>query len=289
MSENTPKQTSSWRMYPSLSLQQAIEKIGLLYAVERRTTVPLDIAMKAMGYKSPSSGPSTSTRSALKQFGLLEESGSGSSRKVGVSGEAYNILEGPEHVKVAAVRAAALRPPTHKMIWEQFGLDTGSDENFAWQLEHEYGFSRSGAIDFVRKYKQTMTFAGVSADHRTSDGTYERGLGEDVDPSPEGVGHAQSSPEVRTVPTATSEVQRSDVHPDAAPTAGRSEASADRVGSPLAVGATRVSRHAIPLIGGKQVILEGEFPLSEQAWEGFMTVLAAFKPGLVAEVSSAQS
>jgi len=42
-----------------------------------------------------------------------------------------------------------------------------------------------------------------------------------------------------------------------------------------------MSRHAIPLVGGKQVILEGEFPLSEAAWQGFLAVLQAFKPGLV--------
>lgn len=43
----------------------------------------------------------------------------------------------------------------------------------------------------------------------------------------------------------------------------------------------RTSRHAIPLIGGKQVVLEGEFPLTEEAWSGFMAILQAFKPGLV--------
>jgi hypothetical protein len=31
----------------------------------------------------------------------------------------------------------------------------------------------------------------------------------------------------------------------------------------------RTARHAIPLVGGKHVVLEGEFPLTEAAWQGF--------------------
>ena len=37
----------------------------------------------------------------------------------------------------------------------------------------------------------------------------------------------------------------------------------------------------VPIIGGKPVMIEGEFPISEAAWAQFLAVLAAMKPGLV--------
>jgi len=39
----------------------------------------------------------------------------------------------------------------------------------------------------------------------------------------------------------------------------------------------------IPLMGGAPVIVEGEFPITEQDWAQLMAVLNAMKPGLVGE------
>ena len=41
-------------------------------------------------------------------------------------------------------------------------------------------------------------------------------------------------------------------------------------------------RIPIPLVGGSEVVyIEGQFPLTEQAWTQFMAMVAAMKPGLV--------
>jgi hypothetical protein len=40
---------------------------------------------------------------------------------------------------------------------------------------------------------------------------------------------------------------------------------------------------AIPLPGGRQVAIEGDFPLTEAEWDLFAGVLAAMKPGLIQE------
>jgi hypothetical protein len=37
----------------------------------------------------------------------------------------------------------------------------------------------------------------------------------------------------------------------------------------------------VPIVGGKSVTIEGEFPISEAAWSQFLAVLNAMKPGLV--------
>lgn len=41
--------------------------------------------------------------------------------------------------------------------------------------------------------------------------------------------------------------------------------------------------YTIPLMGGAAVVVEGEFPISEQEWAQFLAVLNAMKPGLVGE------
>ena len=42
-----------------------------------------------------------------------------------------------------------------------------------------------------------------------------------------------------------------------------------------------VQQFTIPLPGGKELVLGGDFPLTLAQWGQFMTVLDAMKPGLV--------
>ena len=46
--------------------------------------------------------------------------------------------------------------------------------------------------------------------------------------------------------------------------------------------AVPVSRYAIPLPGDSpDIVIEGDFPVSEEDWQHMLAVLAAMKPGLV--------
>lgn len=47
-----------------------------------------------------------------------------------------------------------------------------------------------------------------------------------------------------------------------------------------------LKRFPIPVYGGKEVVIEAEFPLSEEDWDQFMTVLALYKLTLVQEATS---
>ena len=40
-------------------------------------------------------------------------------------------------------------------------------------------------------------------------------------------------------------------------------------------------RFVIPLPGGRHLLIEGDFPVSEAEWDQFIAVLDAMKPGLV--------
>jgi hypothetical protein len=256
MSETTQRTTtgSQRRRYPSLNLEQAIERIKVLYELERLNAVPADVIVQHWGFKSIQTGPASSAYSAVKQFGLLDETGSGPQRKASISSRGRAILTAPPDVRDEEIRAAALEPVMNRLIWERYGTHTGSAEAFRWYLISDLGFSDTGAKEFAKQYEATIRFAGLE------DG-----------PASVSVAEAAEEPE-SDIPT----------HP-VAPTVDVWHSSGQRVEVPVHHAATsaRMSRHAIPLVGGKQVILEGEFPLSEAAWQGFLGVLQAFKPGLV--------
>jgi hypothetical protein len=47
-------------------------------------------------------------------------------------------------------------------------------------------------------------------------------------------------------------------------------------------------RFVIPLPGGRHLLIEGDFPVSEAQWDQFIAVLDAMKPGLVSIAEAMQ-
>ncbi len=260
MSETGQRFSGQRRRYPSLNLEQAIERARVLYERERYNPTPIDLIAKHWGFKGINTGPASTAYSAVKQFGLLDESGSKGQRKAAVSQRARAILTAPSDVREKEICAAALEPVMNKLIWERYGANTGSPESFTWHLTSELGFSDTGAREFAKQYQATIRFAGL--DDEPADTTVP-------DPANDGDDDARESAAAPTYPLA--------------PTVDVWNNSSGRVEVPVhhPPATARMSRHAIPLVGGKQVILEGEFPLTEAAWNGFMVILQAFKPGLV--------
>lgn len=260
MSEANQKQASHRRRYPSLNLEQALERARVLYEMERLNPAPLDVVTKHWGFKNSKTGPASTTYSAVKQFGLIDETGNAGQRKAAVSQRARAILTAPDDVREREIREAALAPPMNRSIWERYGADTGSPDAFRWHLISEMGFSDTGANEFAKQYVATIRFAGLDL------------------LAPDGGGEPEEADEPSTpVPAMPSIFDGMFTTPQ--PSRPQTPEPPTTTTAPMG----RTSRHAIPLIGGKQVILEGEFPLTEAAWQGFMAVLAAFKPGLVSD------
>jgi hypothetical protein len=206
----------------------------------------------------------------VKQFGLLSETGTGKQRKASISARGRAILTAPADVRDEEIRNAALEPTMNRLIWERYGASTGSAESFRWHLISDLGFSDTGAKEFAKQYEATIRFAGL-LDKTSPTAT---------DSEDGGTEAARVSNDDAAAPT----------YP-VSPTADVWKTGFDRHEVPVHHPPTtaRASRHAIPLVGGKQVILEGEFPLTEAAWQGFLTVLQAFKPGLVEDEQATEA
>jgi hypothetical protein len=235
--------------YPGINLALAIERARVIWDHEKRNAAPVRVIMLHWGYKNPSGGLAGVTFGALKKFGLVEDEGSGLDRPAKLTDLAFEIINNPDPRE--AIKRAALRPPIHLEMWDQYGIDLPSAEALKWNLLQR-GFTESGATEFIREYRETVAFA------RLSEGTAEGATDDDSD-------------------------EEEGQHDEADGQDGASGKSGNRMRK--RVGMSRESGEtqtvAVPMIGAPAVMIEGKFPLTERDWTYFMTVLNAMKPGLV--------
>jgi hypothetical protein len=131
-------------------------------------------------------------------------------------------------------------------MWDKYHLDLPSDKNLLWELTRDRGFTERGAVEFIRVYRATITYAQLDDRYRTAEPAMpDTQIEDDRD---EGTGDGQ--------PERSTDQQR---HP-----AGEKARS-----------------YAIPLIDNGAVVVEGQFPITERDWEQFLAVLSAMKRGLV--------
>jgi len=210
--------------------------------------------MAAWGYTNPGGGTAGVTLAALKKFGLLTEEKVAEKRVVRLSELALEIILSPERER--AVRQAALLPPLHREMWDKYGNNLPSDQNLRWQLIQK-GFTEAGANDFLKEYRDTIAFARLEA----------------------GAGVVQETTEPF-------------VDPDEAPVLpDRQVVVGPHAQLPQPVGVRRGWEPVPPevhglrmpfrLAGGEVVYLEGEFPITNAAFENLLQILDVMRPGLV--------
>lgn len=174
--------------YPSIPLAKAVERVTEMYPRALHHDVPLEVLADAWGY-SLKSGGLLSTASALTQFGLIFQEGSGQKRRYRVTESAIRIIQDPfpnsEKCRAAKARAA-LNPKIHNELWEKFrvaGVSGSMDATLKSFLTvdrmdaGEARYSSTAADELIEEYKQTIAFAGltessvVSSDHGDDEDT----------------------------------------------------------------------------------------------------------------------
>ena len=268
MSESTSpasntKQRQRSPSFPSMTLEQAITKARALYDKDGKNAAPIAVIHGTWGYAA-NSGPANLAISSLKKYRLLQDEGSGAQRKARLTPTALEILHNPSPTKRAElIKEAALRPPIHRTLWEKYGGALPSNDTLRYHLVFERDFTESGARDFMSQFRRTIAYAQLtSAD--TLAGDSDSDLDGDDQTDPAGSGDEHGPEDQGYVPPKPREPQRRDANP--------------RVGM---TGQTQTI--AVPMIGSPPVMIEGQFPLTEAAWDYFMTVLNAMKQGLVAD------
>lgn len=176
MTEKQPRFRSP--PFPYIGLSRALEKAEQLYNSVRHHSAALATAAKAWETGAKSSA-TLQTIAALIQYGLLDDEGSGDSRKIKLSNLALKIVmdKRPEsEERRIAIRESALNPPIFLELNKQFNTALDIDTSLLLHSltvermqKGRAPFSEQSAADVVRVYRDTMKFAGFGQADRIDD------------------------------------------------------------------------------------------------------------------------
>ncbi len=147
--------------FPFINLEKAIERAQQYYENEKRGSAVVGVAGKHWGYAAKSSGL-MQTIAALKSYGLLEDEGSGTDRKVRLSDLALRILldQRPNsQERQTYIRSAALNPGIARVIYDSSPENPPSPANLEHKLIFDYKFNQEAAKSAVDIYFNNQAFA----------------------------------------------------------------------------------------------------------------------------------
>jgi hypothetical protein len=162
MSESTKPSRIRSPSYPSIDLKTAVERAEELYNFGKRSPVLVSVILPKWGYNQKSAN-GMKIVAALKSYGLIEDSGKLSLRKIQLTDSAYRIIHdhkgSPERLK--AIQAAALKPEVYKYCWDEFRgpKDMPHDDAIRAHLILEKKFNKTAVSGFLTDYNDTLEYA----------------------------------------------------------------------------------------------------------------------------------
>ena len=230
MPESDAKKRTRSPSYPAIGLEDALDKMRILYEREHFAKIPVVAALDHWGHSSRS-GAGFRVLGALKHYGLLDEERAGAQRFVWLSDRAKTLRRGPNDPQWnQECKDAALEPAIHAKLWDKWGPDAlPSDQTMRFSLE-EMGFNPRAIKKFIATLRSTLEFSGLLGDGRLTD--------------------------------------RDDEKPDKEPQGGElqglgADPQRDPVVPPENAPATQNWDLTIPLMSGKRALLRVPIPLSE--------------------------
>ena len=161
------------RKFPIFNLEDALLRIQVLIDKEGFNPTPTSVAVRHWNF-SPTSSAGMRLVSSLIQFGLLDETGQGQSRRLNPSNLAIKILQHPEvKERENSIAEAALNPVLFREYWEKYGHSLPSDENLHWDLTgggelQKRKLSSKAVKSFITSFRTTLEYAKL-VKHQDSD------------------------------------------------------------------------------------------------------------------------
>ena len=157
--------------YPMFDLARAIDRAKELHSKANAHSVGVQVLAEAWGMKSVD-GKVWRTAASLIQYGLLQDFGTGKTRKFQITDAAKRIIldANPDSARrIDAIKNAALGPMIHKELWELYreaaGLsDTVIKTHLTIDREEtgEAPYSPSAADEVIATYRATIAYAGLA-------------------------------------------------------------------------------------------------------------------------------
>jgi hypothetical protein len=158
--ENEKKKRQRSPNYPTVGLREAVDRTKRFVTTNGKGAAMPAIAAKLIGFAT-AHGQAYSALSALKKFGLLEETGG----RVAPTQRAMEIVSLPEADprRLKAIRESAISPTIYAELLKEYS-DTNipNDETLAGELVAYKGFNPNGVKEFLKAFRETIEFAGLS-------------------------------------------------------------------------------------------------------------------------------
>jgi hypothetical protein len=157
--------------YPMFDLAKAVERAKDIYSKAQQHPVGVNVVSDAWGMKS-SDGKVWRAAAALIQYGLMQDSGTGQTRKFQISDSAKRIIvdnDPNSQRRKEAIKTAALSPMIHKELWGKYksmhGLADAVILNYLMLDRAEAGespYSDAAAAEVLNTYRATLAYAGLT-------------------------------------------------------------------------------------------------------------------------------
>ena len=148
--------------FPFISLARAVERAKAFSDAHRRNPARPAAVGETWGY-APSSSGLLQTISALKAYGLVEDIGKGSDRKIQLTDLAQKILHDTRPgAREAGVKEAAVRPRLFAEYAAKWLPQRPSDSHCLSELRLDRGFTEAAAKTFLKSFDETMIFSSLS-------------------------------------------------------------------------------------------------------------------------------
>ena len=159
--------------YPLFGIEEAVNRIKILWNKDGKTGAPKEVAIRHLGYSKLMSGPAFRTLSALKKFGLIDEKDD----RVIVSQKGKNIILYPENSDkhIESLREAALQPSIYKQLFDKYQDGLPSRETIKAELVND-GFNPRKVDGFLNDFYGTLEYAGLRLGDEHGDEGKEGGL-----------------------------------------------------------------------------------------------------------------
>jgi hypothetical protein len=153
--------------FPFISLKKAEERAKALWEKHRREAARLSVVAPTWGYRPKSSGLSQ-TVSTLKQYGLIEDFGSGEDRKIQLSELGRRLVADMRPgAREAALKEAAMQPRLFQE-YAHWVKDAPTEHHRLSDLEIDRGFNKEAAKLFLRAFDETISHAKLGEDDTLS-------------------------------------------------------------------------------------------------------------------------
>jgi len=140
--------------YPSLTLEEAWEKVRAVYAKEFTNPAPREVIAKDLGYNALH-GASLGVIATLLRYGLLEKVAEEGLR---VSADAVSILEldGGHPERFEALKRLAFQPKLFAELQQKYPKDQPSAINLKHYLIQQKKFLPKAAEEVIRIYRENL-------------------------------------------------------------------------------------------------------------------------------------